>query len=104
MIDQSKSFEDQIKLFKKINYLNEYWHTRYNDDDKELNFKIFKLKFAYVSNDIEEKLFEQVTGHTFVTLAKKLINTTNKEEKQIIINNIKKIKINFTSKIIFIIL
>ena len=104
MIDQSKSFEDQIKLFKKINYLNEYWHMRYNDDDKELNFKIFKLKFAYVSNDIEEKLFEQVTGHTFVTLAKKLINTTNKEEKQIIINNIKKIKINFTSKIIFIIL
>ena len=39
MIDQSKSFEDQIKLFKKINYLNEYWHMRYNDDDKELNLK-----------------------------------------------------------------
>ena len=100
MIDESKSFEDQIKLFKKINYLNEYWHMRYNVDDKELNLKIFKLKFAYVSNDIDEKLFEQVIGHTFVTLANKLINTTNKEEKQIIINSIKKIKINFTSKII----
>ena len=90
MIDESKSFEDQIKLFKKINYFNEYWHMRYYDDDKELNLKIFKLKFAYVSNDIDEKLFEQIFGHTFVTLANKLINTTNKEENQIIINNIKK--------------
>ena len=61
-------------------------------DDKELNLKIFKLKFAYVSNDIDEKLFEQIFGHTFVTLANKLINTTNKEENQIIINDIKKNK------------
>ena len=58
MTDKSKSFEDQIKLLKKINYLNEYWHMRYYDDDKELNLKIFKLKFAYISNDIDEKLFE----------------------------------------------
>ena len=61
-----------------------------NYDDKELNLKIFKLKFAYVSNDIDEKLFEQIFGHTFVTLANKLINTTNKGENQIIINDIKK--------------
>ena len=88
MIDESKSFEDQIKLFKKINYFNEYWHMRYYDDDKELNLKIFKLKFAYISNDIDEKLFEEVFGHTFVTLVNKLINATNREENEIIINNI----------------
>ena len=36
-------------------------------DDKELNLKIFKLKFAYISNDIDKKLFEKVFDHTFVT-------------------------------------
>ena len=35
MIDESKSFEDQIKIFKKLDYLNEYWNTRYYNDDKE---------------------------------------------------------------------
>ena len=54
---------------------------KYYDDDKELNLKIFKLKITYISNDIDEKLFEEVFGHTFVTLANKLINTTNKEKK-----------------------
>ena len=63
---------------------------RYYDDDKELNLKIFKINFAYVSNDIEEKLFEEVFGHTLATLADKLINTTNKEENQIIINDTEK--------------
>ena len=60
--------------------------------DKELKFKIFKLKLACLSNDIDEKMFEQIFGHTFVTLANKLINTTNKEENQIIVNDIKKNK------------
>ena len=53
-----------------------------------VKFRIFKLKFANFSNDIGEKLFEVVFGHTFVTLANKLINTTNKEENQVIVNNI----------------
>ena len=65
------------------------------DDDKELNLKIFKLKFAYISNDTDENLFEEVFGHAFVALADKLINTTNKEENQIIINDIKKNKDKF---------
>ena len=65
-----------------------YWHTRYDDDGKELNLKIFKINFAYISNDTDEKLFEEVFGHSFVTLANKLINTTNKEENQIIVNDI----------------
>ena len=42
-----------------------------------------------MSNIIDEKIFEQIFGHTFETLANKLINTTNKEENQIIVNNIK---------------
>ena len=92
MINETKSFEDQIKLLEKINYLNEYWYMKYYDDDKELNLKIFKLKITYISNDIDEKLFEEVFGHTFVTLVNKLINTTNKEENQIIVNDIEKNK------------
>ena len=45
-----------------------------------------------MSNIIDEKIFEQIFGHTFETLTNKLINTTNKEENQIIVNNIKKNK------------
>ena len=45
-----------------------------------------------MSNIIEEMLFKQIFGHTFETLANKLINTTNKEENQIIVNNIEKNK------------
>ena len=38
IIDKSKSFEDQIKLIRKVENLEEYWHS---DDfgDKELKFK-----------------------------------------------------------------
>ena len=90
MIDESISFEEQINLLKEINFLYVYWNMGYYDDDKNLNLKIFKLKFAHISNDIDEKLFEEVFGHTFVTLANKLINTTNKEENRIIISDIKK--------------
>ena len=45
-----------------------------------------------MSNIIDEKLFEQIFGHTFETLANKLINITNKEENQIIVNDIDKNK------------
>ena len=65
-----------------------YWNMEYYDDDKNLNLKIFKLKFAHISNDIDEKLFEEIFGHTFVTLENKLINARNKEENRIIINDI----------------
>ena len=43
-------------------------------------------------NDIDEKLFEQIFGHTLIKLADKLINTTNKKENQIIVKNILKSK------------
>ena len=66
---------------------------KYNDfSDKELKPKIFKLKLAHLSNEINEDLFEQIFDHKFETLANKLINTTNKEENQIIVKNINKNK------------
>ena len=45
-----------------------------------------------MSNEIDKNLFEQIFDHKFETLANKLINTTNKEENQIIIKNIGKNK------------
>ena len=56
-----------------------------------------------MSNEIDEKLFEQIFGHTLIKLADKLINTTNKEENQIIVKNIEKINIDFLKKMNFII-
>ena len=60
--------------------------------DKELKSKNFKIELADMSNEIDEKLFKQIFGHTPIKLADKLINTTNKEENQIIVNNINKNK------------
>ena len=48
-----------------------------------------------MSNIIDKKLFEQIFGHTLIKLADKLINTTNKEENQTIVNNINKNKDKF---------
>ena len=45
-----------------------------------------------MSNEIDEKLFETIFGHTLIKLADKLINTTNKEKNQIIVNDIRKNK------------
>ena len=45
-----------------------------------------------MSNEIDEKLFEQIFVHALLKLADKLINTTNKEENQIIVNSINKNK------------
>ena len=78
-------------MIKKVENLNEYYFI--NDyGGKELQLKTFKLKLAYLSNIIDKKIFKWIFGHTFETLANKLINTTNKEENQIIVNNISKNK------------
>ena len=53
-------------------------------------------------NDLDEQLFEGIFGHTFVALADKVINTTNKEENKIIIDDIKKIEIKFTNNMILV--
>ena len=87
IIDKSKSFEHQTKSIRKVENLNEYWFI--NDyGDKQLEFKIFQLKLAHFPNIIDKKIFKEIFGHTFETLANKLINTTNKEENLIIVNNI----------------
>ena len=83
--------------------MDECWYICYYDNNKEINLKIFKLKCAYILNDIDENLFEEIFGYTFVALADKLINTS-KEENQIIISDIKKIKINVMNTMILIIL
>ena len=89
--DKSKSFEEQIKSFKKRKDLKAYWpYVDY--DDKELKSKYFKIQLANMSNEIDEKLFETIFGHTLIKLANKLINTTNKEKNQIIVNDIHKNK------------
>ena len=91
IIDKSKSFEEQIESLKKLEGLKGYWP--YKDyDDKELKSKYFKIQLADMSNEIDEKLFEQIFGHTLIKLMDKLINTTNKEENQIIVESIKKKK------------
>ena len=50
-------------------------------DDKQLKFKIFKLKLADTSNEIDEKSFEQIFRHTLIKLADKLMNATKKKIK-----------------------
>ena len=97
IIDKSKSFEDQIKSLKKREDFKKYYpHKDY--DDKELKYKYFKIKLADMSNEIDEKLFEQIFGHTLIKLADKLINTTNKEENQIIVKNINANKIKLDER------
>ena len=91
IIDKSKSFEEQITLLEKVENLEEYYFIS-DFDDKELDFKIFELKLAHLSNIIGKKLFEQISGHTLIKLANKLTNTTNKEENETIVKNINKNK------------
>ena len=76
-------------MTRKVENLEEYYFIN-NFGDKELRSKIFKLKLAHLSNIIEKKLFETIFGHTLVKLADQLINTTNKEENQIIVKSINK--------------
>ena len=101
IIDKSKSFEDQIKSIRKIENRYDDYHYLNNFGDKELKFKVFKLRLAYLSNEIEEKLFEKIFGHTLIKLADKLINTTNKKENQIIVKNILKSKDKIFGKYYF---
>ena len=60
----------------------------YYEDNKETNLRLFKLKFAYIFNDVDDNLFKEIFGHASVKLADKLLNTTSKEENQMLINDI----------------
>ena len=64
----------------------------YYEDNKEANLRLFKLRFANIFNDVDDNLFKEIFGHTSVKLADKLINTTSKEENQMLINDIEKNK------------
>ena len=97
IIDKSKSFEEQIESIRKLENLDEYRFGDYGD--KELKFKIFKLELTHFSNMIYKKIFKQIFGHTFETLANKPMNTTNKEENQIILHNINENKEKLTKKV-----
>ena len=65
IIDKSKSFEEQTEWLKKLEGLKEYWP--YKDfSDKEFKSKHFKIKLADMSNYVDEKLFQQIFGHTLI--------------------------------------
>ena len=93
IIDNPKSFEDQIKSIRKVENLNEYQFTE-DYGDKELKFKIFNLKLAHLSNIIDKEIFKQTFGHTFETLTNKLINTTKKKKIKYLSTTSTKIKKN----------
>ena len=96
-IDKIKSFKEQI--LKTKYFLDGYWHVGCYHCDKELNYKIFKAKAAHLPNDLDKKLFEKIFGYTFAALVEKLINTIDKEENEIIIDDIGKKERKFMNKI-----
>ena len=62
----------------------DYWPMNYYEDNKEANLRLFKLKLAHILNDVDDNLFKEIFGFTSVKLADKLINTTSKEENQML--------------------
>ena len=87
IIGESKSFEEQIKLLEKREDLKGFWPYN-NFGEKDLKSKYFIKELAEMLNMIDKKLFKQIFDDTLEILANKLINTTNKKENQIIVNNI----------------
>ena len=81
--------EEQIKLLEKQEDLKGYWSYD-GFGDRELKFKYFKIELAEMLKIIDKTLTDQIFGHILETLANKLINTTNKGENQIIVDNIDK--------------
>ena len=78
-IDQTKSLEEQIEILKTKDFLYEYWSLKYYNDNKDLNYKIFKAKGAYLLIDLNKKVFEKVYGCNFTVLVETLINTIDKK-------------------------
>ena len=52
----------------------------------------------HILSDVDDNLFTEIFGLTFVELADKLINTTSKEENQMLIDLLKQTKIKFLNK------
>ena len=76
-IDETKSFKDQVDVLKKIPDLNDYWYIEYYEDNKDINLRLFKLKLAHIFNDVDDNLFKEIFGLTFVELADNVIKTTS---------------------------
>ena len=72
MIDKTISFKDQVDILKKIEWLGDYWHMKYYEDNKKKNLEIFKLKLSHVFNDVDDDLFKKIFGLTSVELADSL--------------------------------
>ena len=88
IINKSKSFVDQIESLKKLEGLKEYCFME-DFYDKKLKLKIH---LADMPNKIDEKLFENIFVHNLIKIVDELINTTNKEKNEIIVDNICKNK------------
>ena len=84
-IDETKSFKDEIDILEKIPDLNDYWYIKYCEDNKDINFRLFKSKFAHILNDVDDNLFTEIFDLTSFELADKLINATSKEDNQMLI-------------------
>ena len=74
-IDQTKTLEEQIKILKTKDFLDEYWYVVYYHGNKKLNYKTFKTKAAHLLIDLDDQLFEKIFGYTFAALVDKIINT-----------------------------
>ena len=83
-INETKSFKDQIDILIEIPDLGDFWYNKYYEDNKETNLRLFKLKFAHIFNDVDDNLFKEIFGHRSEKLADKLINTTSKEDNQVL--------------------
>ena len=70
-------------------WLNDYWYNEYYEDNKETSLRLFKLKLPSIFNDVDDNLFKEIFDFTSVELTDKLINTTSKEENQMLVNDIK---------------
>ena len=69
-------------------------YLTYSDyDDKELKSKFFKRQLADLSNETDEKLFQQIFDHKTYKISRWTNKYKKKEEKnQIIVNDIHKNK------------
>ena len=60
----------------------------YYEDNKETNLRLFKLKLTRILNDVDNNLFKKIFWFRSVELADKLINVTNKEKNQMLVDDI----------------
>ena len=81
-IDQTKSLEVQIEILKTKNVLDCYWFVSYYKGNKDLNYKLFKVKAAYLLNDLDKHLFKKIFDCRFATLVENLINTVDKKRRK----------------------